>query len=92
MNVASADLLHSSSRPWCSSKLSADIRGCTSEPVTQFVAGEGFALEHVRPPVRGQLGGRGILIAKSLARSVQTARVGGERFRVTVELPIRLSA
>jgi anti-sigma regulatory factor (Ser/Thr protein kinase) len=53
-------------------------------------AGEGFTLDHVQQPVRGQLGGRGILIAKSLARSIHTARVGHDRFRVTVELPVQL--
>jgi anti-sigma regulatory factor (Ser/Thr protein kinase) len=54
-------------------------------------AGEGFALEGVRQPVQGQVGGRGIFIAKSLARSIRTARVGPDRFRVTVELPVRLT-
>jgi anti-sigma regulatory factor (Ser/Thr protein kinase) len=55
-------------------------------------AGEGFALERVEPPVSGQLGGRGLLIAKSLARSINAARVADDRFRVTVELPVRLPA
>jgi anti-sigma regulatory factor (Ser/Thr protein kinase) len=53
--------------------------------------GEGFSLDLVPEPVRGQLGGRGILIAKSLARSIHATRVGNERFRVTVELPIQLT-
>jgi anti-sigma regulatory factor (Ser/Thr protein kinase) len=55
-------------------------------------AGTGFALERVQQPVRGQLGGRGILIAKSLARSMYAAHVSAGRFRVTVELPVRLPA
>jgi anti-sigma regulatory factor (Ser/Thr protein kinase) len=55
-------------------------------------AGEGFALERVVQPIRGQLGGRGILIARSLARSIRAAHVDAGRFRVTVELPVRLPA
>ncbi len=54
-------------------------------------AGEGFALERVALPARGQCAGRGIFIAKSLARSIHVARVKGDRFRVTVELPVRLN-
>jgi len=54
-------------------------------------AGSGFALERVKRPRRGQLGGRGILIASSLARSISVARVSGNRFRVTAELPVRFS-
>lgn len=52
--------------------------------------GDGFSLEHVQQPTRGQLGGRGILIARSLSHSLSVGRAANQRFRVTVELPVQL--
>jgi signal transduction histidine kinase len=54
-------------------------------------AGEGFAPELVKQPLRGGPGGRGILIVSALARTLQAARVEGGRFRITVELPVRFA-
>jgi anti-sigma regulatory factor (Ser/Thr protein kinase) len=54
-------------------------------------AGEGFVLERVPKPVSGKLCGRGIYIVTRLAPSVHVGRVEGDRFRVTAELPVRLT-
>jgi anti-sigma regulatory factor (Ser/Thr protein kinase) len=73
------------------------VQACVSRGAQHAIlwvedAGAGFALEGVAQPVRGQVGGRGILIVKALARSIRAGRVEDERFRVTVELPIRLAS
>jgi anti-sigma regulatory factor (Ser/Thr protein kinase) len=72
------------------------VRSCLTSGDTCAIlwvedAGQGFALEQVEQPAHSQVGGRGIFIAQSLARSIRAARIGSDRFRITVELPIRFA-
>ncbi len=51
--------------------------------------GAGFVSEQLQPPEPTATGGRGFAIATQLARSIAVERLG-DRFRITVELPVKI--